>query len=134
MSECGGSDSSNEPFEMSSFINSSELHSFTHALKALEDELSYTIQGIQKLQKKVHAAEHTHQDLYKVTGLHDILHQFIPFWKEEGRLSTSGSLVRLTKEERRRLELDRKDTQEWISIYTVANAMLKVCLKEQSKN
>lgn len=101
---------------------------FTQALQAFEEQINGTIDSLYHLQKKVHAAEHTHQDLYKVTGLRDILHEYIPFWKEEGRLSTSGSLVRLTPKEKNTLSL--QDEGEWTSVYIVAMAMLEYALEK----
>lgn len=120
------STSSNEEQEISSFTQGSLR--FTQALQAFEEEINGTIDSLHHLQKKVHAAEHTHQDLYKVTGLRDILHQYIPFWKEEGRLSTSGSLVRLSPKEKKTLSLQAEG--EWTSVYTVAVAMLEYALEK----
>jgi hypothetical protein len=107
-------------------LDSSELHTFTQALKSLEENLSETIQDLHHLKKKVHTAEHTHQDLYKHTGLQDFLHKGLPIWKKEGRLSTSGFLVHLTQEEKSLLSLTEQD--DWISVYKIAMAFLKTNL------
>ncbi len=93
-------------YDSESYISSestdceSSLPPFTQALESFEKDLSETIESLHHLQKKVHEAEHTHQNLYHSLGVRDIVHTFLPVWKKEGRLSSNGLFVQLSEKEK----------------------------------
>jgi hypothetical protein len=99
--------------------------SFEPLQQELEDMLAVlnqTIDGLEKVKKEVC----TPHDLFDELHLKTLLHIHLMNWKAEGRLSPSGSTVRLTEEEAKELRI--AFTKEPVSIYTVCCAMVNLVL------
>ncbi len=87
----------------------------------LEDmlkELDKTIAIMENVKKEVCQPHDLFEDLH----LKNILHEYLANWKAEGRLSPSGSSVRLTEVEAHSLQLPF--TEEPTNIYNICCALV----------
>ncbi len=94
----------------------------TQELTAMLDVLDQTIHSLEKVKKEV-CMPH---NLYEQLHLKTLLHIHLMNWKAEGRLSQSGSTIRLTEEEAKEFHIPY--TMEPVSIYTICCAMVELIL------
>lgn len=93
-------------------------------LKGMLELLDQTIDGLERVKKEVC----TPHDLFDELNLKPLLHIHLMNWKAEGRLSPSGSTVRLTEEEAKEFRISF--TVEPISIYAICCAMINLVLEK----
>jgi hypothetical protein len=91
-------------------------------LEGMLEILDQTIHGLERVKKEVC----TPHDLYDQLNLKSLLHIHLMNWKAEGRLSQSGSTVRLTEEEAKEFHIPY--STEPVSIYTICCAMVELVL------
>lgn len=89
-------------------------------LEDMLEVLDQTIHSLEKVKKEVC----TPHSLFEELDLKKLLHSYLMNWKDEGRLSPSGSTVRLTEDEAKELHLPFTDQP--VSIYTICCAMVEL--------
>jgi hypothetical protein len=87
-------------------------------LEDMLEVLDQTIHSLEKVKKEVCTPHSIYEDL----TLKTLLHSHLMNWKSEGRLSPSGSTVRLTEDEAKELHIPFTDQP--ISIYKICYAMV----------
>jgi len=107
----------NEPFNTKRFQS---------MLEGLYDEITDSIYEMKSLRKKmkkgVYPLTKEAQEIFKrkEASMQDLLDFWIPLWKDEGRITQNGSMVRLGEEAR----MIREKPETLINIYDLCNAML----------
>lgn len=87
-------------------------------LENMLEELNGTIAIMEKVKKEVCQPHNLFEDLH----LKNALHEYLANWKAEGRLSPSGSSVRLTEVEAHSLQIPF--TEETTNIYEICCALV----------
>jgi hypothetical protein len=99
---------------------------FQTMLESLYDELTDSIYEMKRLRKKmkkgVYHLTKEAQEIFKrkEASVQDLLDFWIPLWKDEGRISHNGSMIRLGEEAR----MIREKPETLINIYDLCNSML----------
>jgi len=98
---------------------------FQSMLESLYDEITDSIYEMKSLRKKmkkgVYPLTKEAQDIFKrkEASVQDLLDFWIPLWKDEGRISHNGSMIRLGEEAR----MIREKPETLINIYDLCKAM-----------
>jgi hypothetical protein len=91
-------------------------------LKDMLEVLNETIESLEKVKKEVCIPHNLFEELH----LKSLLHTHLMNWKAEGRLSQSGSTVRLTEDEAKEFHIPY--STEPVSIYTICCALVNLCV------